>query len=73
MTTRNGGPLPVRKTGPARYRRGLFSLPILLVLAACASEPDPSAGLPVQINAPQGPEQCQAQPELAWCKPHDLR
>lgn len=48
-------------------RRLTFAL--LLALASCAQEPNPRAGQPVHINAPQAPEQCQAQPDLAWCKP----
>lgn len=41
----------------------------LLFLAGCT--PYAPAGTPVDVNAPQAEEQCQAQPELAWC--HDQK
>lgn len=69
MTTRNGGPLPVRRTGPAGRWRGLFSAALLLAIAGCAHHPDPTAGNAVKVNTPQAAEQCDAQPNLAWCKP----
>lgn len=53
--------------------RALAALAALLALAACSTEPrarvretpvDPDA---LQLQAV---EQCVAQPQLAWCKPH---